>query len=82
MLFVAASALSPSEIALLGNNIRPRSGDRRRAPVDQANRRVLAGVNRSLVRLRERVDGLYSCRPACGATPGTNPRAHTSTVGS
>jgi hypothetical protein len=59
MLFVSASDLSTSEMALLGNNIRP--GRRRRYPNPQerANRRVLAAVNRSLSALRERVDRLH-----------------------
>jgi hypothetical protein len=59
MLFICASDLSTSEMALLGNNIRP--GRRRRYPNpnERANRRVLAAVNRSLSSLRERVDRLH-----------------------
>jgi hypothetical protein len=58
MLFVAASDLSLSDLALLGNNIRPMRHKTRIAPDERANRRVIAAVNRSLASLRERVDRL------------------------
>jgi hypothetical protein len=58
MLFVAASDLSASDIALLGNNIRPGRRLIRRDPDQRANRRVLSAVNRSLASLHERVDRL------------------------
>jgi hypothetical protein len=58
MLFVAASSLSASDIALLGNNIRPSRHKRRVTPDERENRRTLAAVNRSLALVRERVDRL------------------------
>lgn len=59
MLFVSASDLSPSELSLLGNNIRPPRRRSRTAPDERRNRRVLAAVNRSLSSFEERVDHLY-----------------------
>ena len=59
MLFVSESDLSPSELASLGNNIRPRRWQVRRDPDERANRRVIAAVNRSLSLLQERVDHLH-----------------------
>ena len=56
MLFVSESDLSASDLASLGNNIRPRRRQVRRDPDERANRRVLAAVNRSLSLLQERVD--------------------------
>lgn len=55
MLFVSAADLSPSDLAALGNNIRP--ARRRRSAIhdERGNRRVLAAVNRSLARLDERL---------------------------
>lgn len=58
MLFVHASDLSESDLALLGNNIRPTRRPRMAAPDERRNRRVLAAVNRSLATLVERVDRL------------------------
>ena len=62
MLFVSASNLSATELALLGNNIRPgRRQDRHRDRLsrdERANRRVLAAVNRSLALHDERVERL------------------------
>jgi hypothetical protein len=63
MLFVAASELSPSDLALLGNNIRPSRRRNKLLPDERANRRVMAAVNRSLASLRERVDQLYPVVP-------------------
>jgi hypothetical protein len=51
MLFICASDLSTSEMALLGNNIRP--GRRRRCPNPHER------ANRSLSSLKERVDRLH-----------------------
>jgi hypothetical protein len=59
MLFVSASEVSASELAMLGNNIRPRRRPARRNPDERANRRVLAAVNRSLATLQERIDRLH-----------------------
>lgn len=59
MLFVAASSLSLSDLAMLGNNIRLGRRQRRREPDERANRRVLAAVNRSLAVTQERVDRLH-----------------------
>ena len=66
MMFVAACDLSESDMALLGNNIRPGRRPARRSLDERANRRVLAAVNRSLASLQERVDRLHSIpvRPA------------------
>lgn len=71
MLFVSASDLSASDLALLGNNIRPGRRKSRAAPDEQKNRRVLSAVNRSLATLKERVDRLY---PTTGQ-PSALPRA-------
>jgi hypothetical protein len=62
MSIVLASSLSESDLCLLGNNMRPRSRTKRRPPAEQANRRVIAAVNRSLAALRERVSGLHAPR--------------------
>ena len=59
MIFVSASDLSASDLALLGNNILPPRRRNRTAPDERRNRRVLAAVNRSLAALNERVDRLY-----------------------
>ena len=59
MLFICASDLSTSDMALLGNNIRPIRRRSHVTPDERRNRRVLAGVNRSLSSLQERVDQLY-----------------------
>ena len=59
MLFVSESDLSASDLASLGNNIRPRRRQVRRDPDERANRRVLAAANRSLASLHERLDRLY-----------------------
>ena len=57
MIYVSASQLSASDMALLGNNILP--GRRlRRDPEKQAKRRVLRAVNRSLALVQEQVDHL------------------------
>ena len=72
MLFVSASDLSESDLAMLGNNIRPsrrHARHVRRDPDERANRRVLAAVNRSLSLLRERVDHLYPAPAKSGASP-------------
>lgn len=67
MLFVAASDLSASDIALLGNNIRPSRRKLRVSPDERENRRTIAAVNRSLASLRERVDRLYFAKTAKAA---------------
>jgi hypothetical protein len=59
MLFVSASDLSASDLAMLGNNIRPAHRKSRTTPDERQNRRVLSAVNRSLASFRERVDRLY-----------------------
>jgi hypothetical protein len=59
MIFVNAADLSTSDLALLGNNIRPTQRRRHTSPDERHNRRVLAAVNRSLCSLAERVDHLY-----------------------
>ena len=59
MLFVSASDLSASDLALLGNNIRPSRRVATRDRDERANRRVLAAVNRSLASVHERIDRLY-----------------------
>ena len=59
MLFVSASELSESDLALLGNNIRPGRRRARVIPNERHNRRILAAVNRSLSTLHERVDLLH-----------------------
>ena len=59
MIFVSESQLSASDLALLGNNIRPARRSSPRLPDERANRRVLAAVNRSLSSLAERVDRLH-----------------------
>lgn len=58
MLFVSASDLSASDLALLGNNVLPSRRAHRRHPDERANRRVLSAVNRSLASHHERVDRL------------------------
>lgn len=69
MLYVAASSLSASDMALLGNNILPGRRQSRRSPDERHNRRVLAGVNRSLASLHERIDRLHPnpTKPVLGA---------------
>jgi hypothetical protein len=59
MIFVSATDLSSSDLALLGNNILPGRRQNRRSRIDRDNRRVMAGVNRSLAALNERVDRLH-----------------------
>lgn len=59
MFFVSASELTTSDIAQLGNNIRPPRRRDRSSPDDRCNQRVLAAVNRSLSPLEEQVDQLY-----------------------
>jgi hypothetical protein len=59
MLYVSAVDLSPLDLALLGNNIRPSARQSRRQRDDRANRRVLAAVNRSLASFQERIDRLH-----------------------
>ena len=71
MLFVAASELSPTELSLLGNNIRPSRRQARRDPDQRANRRVLSAVNRSLAVMQERIDRLHPT----GIKPADGPRA-------
>lgn len=66
MLFVAESDLSPSDLALLGNNLRPPRRAARTTPDQRENRRVLLAVNRSLASHQERVDRLY--RPGAKQT--------------
>jgi hypothetical protein len=68
MLFVAAADLSQSDLALLGNNIRPRR-PRRFTPDQRANRRVRAAVNRSASALRERIDRLRPIPTNTAAAP-------------
>ena len=59
MLFVSLNELSSTDLSLLGNNIRSSRRQVRRGPDERANRRVLAGVNRSLASLDERVTRLH-----------------------
>lgn len=66
MLFVAASDLSESDLAVLGNNIRPAARLNRRSPNVRANQRVMAAVNRSLAGLDERVSKLHPRRDQYG----------------
>ena len=66
MLYVAASSLSASDLAILGNNILPSRRRSRRSRDERANRRVLAAVNRSLASLKERVDRLHPAPAAQG----------------
>lgn len=68
MLFVSASDLSESDLAALGNNIRPATRPQRRSPNAKANQRVLAAVNRSLAGLEERVSRLHPRRDGLGIT--------------
>jgi hypothetical protein len=68
MLFVAATDLSASDLALLGNNLLPSRRALRRNPDERANRRVLSAVNRSLASLHERVDRL---QPTVKSTPAS-----------
>jgi len=63
MIFVVASDVCSSDLALLGNNVRPARRQTRRSPNERTNRRVLAGVNRSLMALNERVD-YFDHRPS------------------
>ena len=58
MLFLSASNLSASELALLGNNIRPSRRRDRLSRDERANRRVLSAVNRSLALHDERIERL------------------------
>jgi hypothetical protein len=69
MLFVSATDLSASDLALLGNNIRPTRRRTRRDPDERANRRVLAAVNRSLAGLQERVARLHPIANKFAGTP-------------
>ena len=71
MLFVSAADLSASDLALLGNNIRPSRRQFRRDPDERSNRRVLAAVNRSIAGLQERVDRLHPMQ----IKPAVSPRA-------
>ena len=66
MWIVPASALSNSDLLVLGNNLRPPLHRKRQLPDRRANRRVIAAVNRSLAALQERVGTLYPyrCFPA------------------
>ena len=59
MLFLSASNLSASELALLGNNIRPSRRRDRLSRDERANRRLLSAVNRSLALHDERVERLH-----------------------
>ena len=67
MLFVCSSDLTASDLAMLGNNIRPPRRRCRATPDERCNRRVLAAVNRSLSSLHERVDRLYPMPSAVDA---------------
>ena len=58
MLYICASEVTESDLALLGNNIRPSRRRARTAPDERRNRRVLSAVNRSLTSMQERVDRL------------------------
>jgi hypothetical protein len=69
MIFISAADLSPSDLALLGNNIRPAHRRARQYPDERANRRVIAAVNRSLASLKERVDRLHPLTNRRGAAP-------------
>lgn len=66
MSIVLAASLSDSDLALLGNNIRPSTRVHRRSPDVRANRRVLAAVNRSLAALDERIARLHPRRDRVG----------------
>lgn len=59
MFFVSASDLTTSDMAQLGNNIRPPRRHSRSASDGRFDRRMLAAVNRSLSPLEEQVDQLY-----------------------
>ena len=69
MWIVPASALSNSDLSVLGNNLRPPLHRKRQLPDRRANRRVMAAVNRSLAALQERVGTLYPYR-CLAADPG------------
>jgi hypothetical protein len=69
MIFVSAAELSSSDLALLGNNIRPVRRRACKTPDERANRRVIAAVNRSLASLKERVDRLHPLTSRRGAAP-------------
>ncbi|HZK81411.1 MAG TPA: hypothetical protein VFC46_10100 [Humisphaera sp.] len=69
MIFVSASDICESDLALLGNNIRPSRRQVRRSPDERANRRVLAAVNRSLASLDERITRLHPMPARSGAAP-------------
>jgi hypothetical protein len=57
MSIVPASRLSSSDLALLGNNLRPVAGGE--VTVRRRRRRFVAAVNRSLSAVGERVGRLY-----------------------
>ena len=72
MWIVPASALSNSDLLVLGNNLRPPLHRKRQLPDQRANRRIIAAVNRSLAALHERVGALYPYR-CLPADPGRLP---------
>jgi len=67
MWIVPASALSASDLAVLGNNVRSSRRARGLAPASRRKQRILAAVNRSLACIGEQVDQLH--RPATAPDP-------------
>lgn len=68
MSIIPASALSPSDLAMLGNNLRPSHRTKGAAPASRRNHRILAAVNRSLACVGEQVSRLHRPAPAPGIT--------------
>jgi hypothetical protein len=68
MSIIPASALSPCELARLGNNLRPCRGVNGTAPGIRRSHAVLAAVNRSLAAVGEQVGRLHRPAPAVAKT--------------